>query len=150
MTHLYKFVQSLSWPWCFFLIILFSSPISYGNENIFSIAKNILGINQPQIEVIYNDDAVISVCPSGSVGCFSSEGNGKIILKNTLPEAHHDVVLFGLYADYLQYKNSRTINSLYTCEQKVKFLEYNDEKRLANLYEGQCNTLFKGQILVLN
>ena len=67
----------------------------------------------------------------------------KIILSEEIPARHHDVVLLGLYSDYLQYAHSRTIDELRTCEVKVAYLNKINNTRLANLYEGQYNSLFK-------
>lgn len=55
-----------------------------------------------------------------------------------ISEIHHDVVLFGLYADYVQYNDSRIIDSNFTCDSKVKFLESKGNISLANLYNNQC------------
>jgi len=54
-----------------------------------------------------------------------------------------------LYSDYLQYAHSRTIDELRTCEVKVAYLNQISNTRLANLYERQCDSLFKGKLLVL-
>ena len=72
----------------------------------------------------------------------------RFFLSEEIPSHHHDVVLFGLYANYIQYEDHRVIDSNYTCDLKVQFLQDANETHLANLYQGQCNTLYKGQILV--
>lgn len=125
------------------------SPLSYSDANIFASAKDLLSIHKPAIEVEYNNSSLISTCPLGSIGCFTSAESGKIILSEEIPARHHDVVLLGLYSDYLQYAHSRTIDELRTCEVKVAYLNQINNIRLANLYEGQCNSLFKGKLLVL-
>ena len=95
------------------------------------------------IQVLYQ------LVPVGSIGCFTSAEGGKIILSEDIPARHHDVVLLGLYSDYLQYAHSRVIDELRTCEVKVAYLNQISNTRLANLYEGQCDSLFKGKLLVL-
>jgi len=131
------------------LCALLLSPLSYSDANIFASAKNLLSINKPSIEVEYNNSSLVSICPGGSIGCFTSADGGKIILSEDIPARHHDVVLLGLYSDYLQYAHSRVIDELRTCEVKVAYLNQISNTRLANLYEGQCDSLFKGKLLVL-
>ena len=131
------------------LCALLLSPLSYSDVNIFASAKDLLSIEKPSIEVEYNNSSLISICPVGSIGCFTSAEGGKIILSEDIPIRHHDVVLLGLYSDYLQYAHSRVIDELRTCEVKVAYLNQISNTRLANLYEGQCDSLFKGKLLVL-
>ena len=131
------------------LCALLLSPLSYSDANIFASAKNLLSINKPSIEVEYNNSSLVSICPGGSIGCFTSADGGKIILSEDIPARHHDVVLLGLYSDYLQYAHSRVIDELRTCEVKVAYLNQISNTRLANLYEGQCDSVFKGKLLVL-
>ena len=131
------------------LCALLLSPLSYSDANIFASAKDLLSIDKPSIEVEYNNSSLISTCPVGSIGCFTSAEGGKIILSEDIPARHHDVVLLGLYSDYLQYAHSRVIDELRTCEVKVAYLNQISNTRLANLYEGQCDSLFKGKLLVL-
>ncbi len=131
------------------LCALLLSPLSYSDDNIFASAKELLAIEEPSIEVEYNNSSLISTCPIGSIGCFTSAEDGKIILSEDIPTRHHDVVLVGLYSDYLQYAHSRVIDELRTCEVKVAYLNQISNTRLANLYEGQCDSLFKGKLLVL-
>ncbi len=131
------------------LFTLLLSPLSYSDANIFASAKDLLSIDKPSIEVEYNNSSLVSTCPVGSIGCFSSAEGGKIILSEDIPSRHHDVVLLGLYSDYLQYAHSRVIDGLRTCEVKVAYLNQISNTRLANLYEGQCDSLFKGKLLVL-
>ena len=133
----------------FLLCTLLLSPLSYSDANIFASAKELLAIEEPSIEVEYNNSSLISTCPIGSIGCFTSAEDGKIILSEDIPTRHHDVVLVGLYSDYLQYAHSRVIDELRTCEVKVAYLNQISNTRLANLYEGQCDSLFKGKLLVL-
>ena len=131
------------------LCALFLSPLSYSDADIFASAKDLLSIDKPSIEVEYNNSSLVSTCPVGSIGCFTSAEGGKIILSEDIPARHHDVVLLGLYSDYLQYAHSRVIDELRTCEVKVAYLNQISNTRLANLYEGQCDSLFKGKLLVL-
>ena len=131
------------------LCALLLSPLSYSDANIFASAKDLLSIDKPSIEVEYNNSSLVSTCPVGSIGCFTSAEGGKIILSEDIPARHHDVVLLGLYSDYLQYAHSRVIDELRTCEVKVAYLNQINNTRLANLYEGQCDSLFKGKLLVL-
>ena len=131
------------------LCALLLSPLSYSDANIFASAKDLLSIDKPSIEVEYNNSSLVSTCPVGSIGCFTSAEGGKIILSENIPSRHHDVVLLGLYSDYLQYAHSRVIDELRTCEVKVAYLNQISNTRLANLYEGQCDSLFKGKLLVL-
>ena len=131
------------------LCALLFSPLSYSDANIFASAKDLLSIDKPSIEVEYNNSSLVSTCPVGSIGCFTSAEGGKIILSEDISARHHDVVLLGLYSDYLQYAHSRVIDELRTCEVKVAYLNQISNTRLANLYEGQCDSLFKGKLLVL-
>ena len=131
------------------LCALLLSPLSYSDANIFASAKDLLSIDKPSIKVEYNNSSLVSTCPVGSIGCFTSAEAGKIILSEDIPARHHDVVLLGLYSDYLQYAHSRVIDELRTCEVKVAYLNQISNTRLANLYEGQCDSLFKGKLLVL-
>ena len=131
------------------LCALLLSPLSYSDANNFASAKDLLSIDKPSIEVEYNNSSLVSTCPVGSIGCFTSAEGGKIILSEDIPARHHDVVLLGLYSDYLQYAHSRVIDELRTCEVKVAYLNQISNTRLANLYEGQCDSLFKGKLLVL-
>ena len=96
------------------LCTLLFSPLAYSDANIFASAKDLLSIDKPAIEVEYNNSSFISTCPLGSIGCFTSAEGGKIILSEEIPARHHDVILLGLYSDYLQYAHSRTIDELRT------------------------------------
>ena len=131
------------------LCALLLSPLSYSDANIFASAKDLLSIDKPSIEVEYNNSSLVSTCPVGSIGCFTSAEGGRIILSEDIPARHHDVVLLGLYSDYLQYAHSRVIDELRTCEIKVAYLNQISNTRLANLYEGHCDSIFKGKLLVL-
>ena len=67
-----------------------------------------------------------------------------------MPSNHHDVVLYGLYSDYLQHHNSGLINKVLTCDLKVNYLNNNNKLKLARLYAGQCDSLFRNKVLVMN
>ena len=131
------------------LCALLLSPLSYSDANIFASAKDLLSIEKPSIEVEYNNSSLVSTCPVGSIGSITTAEGGKIILSEDIPSRHHDIVLLGLYSDYLQYAHTRVIDELRTCEVKVAYLNQISNTRLANLYEGQCDSLFKGKLLVL-
>ena len=75
------------------LCVSLLSPLSYSDANIFASAKDLLSIYKPAIEVEYNNSNLISTCPFGSIGCFTSAEGGKIILSEEIPARHHDVVL---------------------------------------------------------
>ena len=91
-----------------------------------------------------------SICPIGSVGCYVKDKSSNIYVLETLNKDHHDVVIFGLFSDYLQLVNNGFIDPSLTCDMKVRFLKSNNENYLANLYKGYCDTQFKGKVLVLN
>jgi len=57
------------------LCALLISPLSYADANIFASAKELLSIDKPLIKVEYSNSNLVSTCPVGSIGCFSS-GNG--------------------------------------------------------------------------
>jgi hypothetical protein len=131
------------------LIAIFGLAVNvFANNAIYSKAQSFLESDAPEIAVIYDSSLVTKICPKGSAGCFSSANGGSIYLSTDIPAHHHDVVLFGLFTDYIQYEDYRVIDSNYTCDLKVKFLQDEGQKHLANLYQGHCDTLYKGQILV--
>jgi|TARA_Y200000002_G_C22646155_1_gene649212 hypothetical protein len=133
----------------FMLMAIFGLAVNvFANNAIYSKAQSFLESDAPEISVVYDSSLVATICPKGSAGCFSSANGGSIYLSTDIPAHHHDVVLFGLFTDYIQYEDYRVIDSNYTCESKVKFLQNEGESHLANLYQGQCNTLYKGKILV--
>ena len=133
----------------FMLIAIFGLAVNvFANNSIYSKAQSILESDAPEIAVIYDSSLVAKICPKGSVGCFTSADDGSILLSKEIPSHHHDVVLFGLFADYIQFDDHRVIDSNYTCDLKVKFLQDEGQIHLANLYQGHCATLHKGRILV--
>ena len=124
------------------LVAMFGLTLTVFADNaIYSKAQSILDSDAPEIAVIYDSSLVAKICPMGSAGCFTSSGDGSIVLSEEIPSHHHDVVLFGLYANYIQYEDHRVIDSNYTCDLKVQFLQDANETHLANLYQGQCLSL---------
>ena len=99
-------------------VIFGLSVTVFADNAVFSKAQSILDSDAPEIAVIYDSSLVAKICPKGSAGCFSSAGNGSILLSEEIPSHHHDVVLFGLFADYIQYEDHRVIDSNYTCDLK--------------------------------
>ena len=133
-----------------FSMIIFSFNYIQSDEDIFNNAKNDLRLESSYIEVIYNKDQVSEICPRHSIGCYSSEDGGYIVISDDVPSNHHDVVLYGLYSDYLQHHSSGLIDKGLTCDLKVNFLYKNKKPELARLYAGQCNSLFRNKVLVMN
>ena len=131
------------------LLTIFVIDLS-SNQLIFNSAKADLNLESKYIGVSYNDKEVNEFCPKQSVGCYISNEGGKIILKNNVPANHHDVVLYGLYSDYIQHQNTGLIDNLLTCDLKVSFLEKNQKIQLARLYSGTCHSIYKNKILVMN
>lgn len=68
----------------------------FADNAIYSKAQSILASDAPEIAVIYDSSLVTKICPQGSAGCFTSAGDGSIVLSEEIPSHHHDVVLFGL------------------------------------------------------
>ena len=86
-----------------------------------------------EIEVTYNNEKVSSICPRGSVGCYVKGKSSNIYLLDTINKDHHDVVIFGLFSDYLQLVNNGFIDPSLTCDMKVRFLKSNNENYLAKI-----------------
>ena len=63
------------------LCVSLFSPLSYSDANIFASAKDLLSIYKPAIEVEYNNSNLISTCPLGSIGCFTSAEERKNYFK---------------------------------------------------------------------
>ena len=55
-----------------------------------------------------------------------------------IPSNHHDVVLYGLYSDYLQHNNSGLIDEL-TCDLKVNYLSENKKQPIFWSYDQKQN-----------
>ena len=70
--------------------------------------------------------------------------------RDDLSKTHHDVVIFGLYTDYIQHSNTGLIDSSLTCDLKVNYLKAEMQNNLANLYSGQCDAIYRNKVLVMN
>ena len=132
-----------------FSMIIFSFNYIQSDEDIFNNVKNDLQLESSYIDVIYNKDQVSEICPRNSIGCYSSEDGGYIVISNDVPSNHHDVVLYGLYSDYLQHNNSGLIDETLTCDLKVDYLSENKKHELARLYSGHCDSLFRNKVIVM-
>ena len=131
------------------LFFMFSSTVM-ANQIIFDSAKNQLDSNARYINIEYNSKLVENFCPKQSVGCYTSADRGRIIIRDDISKPHHDVVIFGLYSDYIQHSNSGLIDSSLTCDLKVSYLKEVYKHNLANLYSGQCDAIYKNKVLVMN
>jgi hypothetical protein len=120
------------------------------NEAIFESAKQHLDLDSSYIEIEYNTNIVDDFCPKQSVGCYTSADRGRIIVREDLSKTHHDVVIFGLYTDYIQHSNTGLIDSSLTCDLKVNYLKGEMQNNLANLYSGQCDAIYRNKVLVMN
>ena len=131
-------------------MVAFSFYYVQSDEVIFNKVKHDLQMESSYVEVIYNKDKVSEMCPKQSIGCYLSIDKGVILINDEIPINHHDVVLYGLYSDYLQHNNSGSIDQEVTCDLKVNYLKQNKKNELAKLYAGQCDSLFRNKILVMN
>ena len=120
------------------------------NEAIFESAKDHLDLDSRYIQIEYNTNIVEDFCPKQSVGCYTSADRGRIIVRDDLSKTHHDVVIFGLYTDYIQHSNTGLIDSSLTCDLKVNYLKAELQNNLANLYSGQCDAIYRNKVLVMN
>lgn len=120
------------------------------NEAIFESAKEHLDLDTRYIQIEYNTSLVEDFCPKQSVGCYTSADRGRIIVRDDLSKTHHDVVIFGLYSDYIQHSNTGLIDSSLTCDLKVNYLKGQMQNNLANLYSSQCDVIYRNKILVMN
>ena len=120
------------------------------NEAIFESAKEHLDLDTKYIQIEYNTSIVEDFCPKQSVGCYTSADRGRIIVRDDLSKTHHDVVIFGLYSDYIQHSNTGLIDSSLTCDLKVNYLKGQMQNNLANLYSSQCDVIYRNKILVMN
>ena len=132
-----------------FSFILLSFYDVQSDEVIFNDAKSDLELESPYIDVIYNKDKVSEICPKYSIGCYLSKDGGYILISDEIPSNHHDVVLYGLYSDYLQHNNSGLIDETLTCDLKVDYLSENKKHELARLYSGHCDSLFRNKVIVM-
>ena len=120
------------------------------NEAIFESAKEHLNLDSRYIQIEYNTNIVEDFCPKQSVGCYTSADRGRIIVRDDLSKTNHDVVIFGLYTDYIQHSNTGLIDSSLTCDLKVNYLKAESQNNLANLYSGQCDAIYRNKVLVMN
>ena len=132
-----------------FSFILLSFYDVQSDEVIFNDAKSDLELESPYIDVIYDKDKVSEICPKYSIGCYLSKDGGYILISNEIPSNHHDVVLYGLYSDYLQHNNSGLIDETLTCDLKVNYLSENEKHELARLYSGHCDSLSRNKVIVM-
>ena len=128
------------------LFFAFSTTL-LANESIFENAKNHLESNARYIEVEYSSELVNDFCPKQSVGCYTSADRGRIILNDNISTTHHDVVIFGLYSDYIQHTNTGLIDSSLTCDLKVNYLK--DIKRIILRIYIQGNVMLYTKIKFL-
>ena len=120
------------------------------DEAIFDSARQYLELDSKYIKIEYNTNIVEDFCPKQSVGCYTSADRGRIIVRDDLSKTHHDVVIFGLYSDYIQHSNTGLIDSSLTCDLKVNYLKGEMQNNLANLYSGQCDAIYRNKVLVMN
>ena len=73
-----------------------------------------------------------------------------IFVDNDLSKMHHDVVIFGLYSDYLQHSNIGLIDSSLTCNLKVNYLIEKKQNDLVGLYSSHCNDINRNKFLAIN
>ena len=133
-----------------FASLFMISTTALANEVIFESAKDHLDLDSRYIQIEYNTNIVEDFCPKQSVGCYTSADRGRIIVRDDLSKTHHDVVIFGLYTDYIQHSNTGLIDSSLTCDLKVNYLKTESQNNLANLYSGQCDAIYRNKVLVMN
>ena len=133
-----------------FLSLFIFSASAIANEAIFDSAKEHLDLDSRYIQIEYNTNLVEDFCPKQSVGCYTSADRGRIIVRDDLSKTHHDVVILGLYSDYIQHSNTGLIDSSLTCDLKVNYLKAGMQNNLANLYSGQCDAIYRNKVLVMN
>ena len=73
-----------------------------------------------------------------------------ILLSDSIPSDHKDVVLLGLYSDYLQHNNTGLIDNSLTCDLKVKYLADSNKSKLSKLYSSQCDAIYRNKVIVMN
>ena len=133
-----------------FLSIILASTTVMANKVIFESAKNHLSLDSKYIEIEYDFNLVKDFCPKQSVGCYISTDMGRIYVDNDLSKTHHDVVIFGLYSDYLQHSNIGLIDSSLTCDLKVNYLIEEKQSDLVDLYSNHCNDINRNKFLAFN
>ena len=133
-----------------FLSIILASTSVMADKAIFESAKKHLNLDSKYIEIEYDFDLVKNFCPKQSVGCYISTEMGRIFVDNDLSKTHHDVVIFGLYSDYLQHSNIGLIDSSLTCNLKVNYLIEKKQSDLVGLYSSHCNDINRNKFLAIN
>ena len=133
-----------------FLSIILASTSVMANKEIFESAKKHLNLDSKYIEIEYDFNLVKDFCPKQSVGCYISADMGRIFVDNDLSKTHHDVVIFGLYSDYLQHSNIGLIDSSLTCNLKVNYLIEKKQNDLVGLYSSHCNDINRNKFLAIN
>ena len=133
-----------------FLSIILASTTVMANKVIFESAKNHLNLDSKYIEIEYDLNLVKDFCPKQSVGCYISTDMGRIYVDNELSKTYHDVVIFGLYSDYLQHSNIGLIDSSLTCDLKVNYLIEEKQSDLVDLYSNHCNDINRNKFLAFN
>ena len=133
-----------------FLSIILASTSVMANKEIFESAKKHLNLDSKYIEIEYDFNLVKDFCPKHSVGCYISTDMGRIYVDNDLSKTHHDVVIFGLYSDYLQHSNIGLIDSSLTCNLKVNYLIEKKQNDLVGLYSSHCNDINRNKFLAIN
>jgi len=133
-----------------FIAILAISTIGFADDKIFESAKSSLDMDAEIIKVLYDNNQVDTVCPKQSVGCYISKDGGMILLSDSIPSDHKDVVLLGLYSDYLQHNNTGLIDNSLTCDLKVKYLADSNKSKLSKLYSSQCDAIYRNKVIVMN
>ncbi len=132
-----------------FLSIILASTSVMADKAIFESAKKHLNLDSKYIEIEYDFDLVKNFCPKQSVGCYISTEMGRIFVDNDLSKTHHDVVIFGLYSDYLQHSNIGLIDSSLTCNLKVNYLIEKKQNDLVSLYSSHCNDINRNKFLAI-
>ena len=133
-----------------FLSIILASTTVMANKVIFESAKNHLNLDSKYIEIEYDFNLVKDFCPKQSVGCYISADMGRIFVENDLTKTYHDVVIFGLYSDYLQHSNIGLIDSSLTCDLQVNYLIEEKQNDLADLFSNHCNDIKRNKFLAFN
>ena len=133
-----------------FFAVLAISTISFAEDKIFESAKSSLDMDAEIIRVLYDNNQVETFCPKQSVGCYISKDGGIILLSDSIPSDHKDVVLFGLYSDYIQHNNTGLIDDSLTCNLKVKHLDDANKPKLSKLYSSQCDAIYRNKVIVMN
>lgn len=123
---------------------------SIADKDIFNAAQDQLNLNVVYINAEYDSAMVGNFCPKQSIGCYVSADRGRVLISKNVPKEHHNVVLLGLYSDYIQHSNTGLIDSSLTCGLKVDYLEGLNNKNLVNLYKSQCEAVHRNKVVAMN